>query len=43
MIGKVLTAFCNDFEKLRGSILHRSLLPFVDSIVSELLTEEIRL
>jgi len=38
-----LTALRNDFEGLRGSILHRSPLPFVDSVVSELLAEEIRL
>ena len=38
-----LTALRNDFEGLRGSILHRSPLSFVDSVVSELLTEEIRL
>jgi hypothetical protein len=38
-----LTALRNDFEGLRGSILHRSLLPSVDSVVSELLAEEIRL
>ena len=31
----------NDFEGLRGSILRRSPLMFVDSIVSELLAEEI--
>jgi hypothetical protein len=38
-----LTALCSDFEGLRGSILHHSPLPSVNSIVSELLTEEIRL
>jgi len=38
-----LTALHSDFEGLRGSILHRSPLPFVDSVVSELLAEEIRL
>ena len=36
-----LTALRSDFEGLRGSILHRSPLPSVDSIVSELLAEEI--
>jgi len=36
-----LTAFCNDFEGLRGSILHRSPLSSVDSVISELMTEEI--
>jgi len=36
-----LTTLHNDFEGLRGSILHRSPLPSVDSIVSELLAEEI--
>jgi hypothetical protein len=30
-----LTTLHNDFEGLRGSILHRSSLPSVDSIVSE--------
>ena len=30
-----LMALNIDFERLRGSILHRSPLPFVDSIVSE--------
>jgi hypothetical protein len=38
-----LTAICTDFEGLRGSILHRSPLSSVHSIVSELLAEEIRL
>ncbi|XP_022866162.1 uncharacterized protein LOC111385969 [Olea europaea var. sylvestris] len=38
-----LTALRSDFEGLRGSILHRSLLLSVDSVVSELLAEEIRL
>jgi hypothetical protein len=38
-----LIAFHSDFEGLRGSILHHSPLPSVDSIVSELLAEEIRL
>lgn len=38
-----LTALRSDFEGLRGSILHRSPLPSVDSVVSELLAEEIRL
>jgi hypothetical protein len=38
-----LTAFHSDFEGLRGSILYRSPLSSVDSAVSELLTEEIRL
>ena len=38
-----LTVFRSDFEGFRGSILHRSPLPFVDSIVSELLAEKIRL
>jgi len=38
-----LTALCNDFEGLRGLILHRSPLPSVDFVVSELLVEEIRL
>ena len=34
-------ALCNDFERLRGSILHYSPLSSIDSIVSELLVEEI--
>jgi hypothetical protein len=38
-----LTALRSDFEGLRGSILHRSPLPSVDSIVGELLVEEIRI
>jgi len=38
-----LIALHNDFEGLRGSILHRSPLPFVDSVVNELLAEEMRL
>jgi hypothetical protein len=38
-----LTALRNDFEGLKGLILHCSPLPFVDSVVSELLAEEIRL
>jgi len=38
-----LTTLRNDFEGLRGSILHRSPLPSVNSVFSELLAEEIRL
>ena len=38
-----LMALRDDFEGLRGSILHRNPLPSVDSVVSELLAEEIRL
>ena len=38
-----LMALRDDFEGLRGSILHRSPLPSVDSVVHELLAEEIRL
>jgi hypothetical protein len=38
-----LTALRNDFKGLRGSILHCSPLPSVDSVVSELLAEEIRI
>jgi hypothetical protein len=38
-----LTALRSDFEGLRGSIMHCSPLPFVDSVVSELLAEEIHL
>ncbi|XP_075489641.1 uncharacterized protein LOC142528475 [Primulina tabacum] len=38
-----LMALRNDFEGLRGTILHRNPLPSVDSVVSELLAEEIRL
>ncbi|KZV56542.1 hypothetical protein F511_16141, partial [Dorcoceras hygrometricum] len=35
-----LMALRNDFEGLRGTILHRSPLPSVDSVVNELLAEE---
>ena len=35
-----LMALRTDFEGLRGSILHRSPLPSIDSVVSELLVEE---
>eukprot|EP00257_Ricinus_communis_P017234 XP_015575632.1 uncharacterized protein LOC107261386 [Ricinus communis] len=38
-----LMALRDEFEGLRGSILHRHPLSFVDSVVSELLAEEIRL
>jgi hypothetical protein len=38
-----LIALYSDFEGFRGSILHHSPLPFVDSVVSELLAEEIHL
>jgi hypothetical protein len=38
-----LTALRSDFKGLKGSILHRSPLLSVDSVVSELLVEEIRL
>ena len=38
-----LTALHNDFKGLKGLILYHSQLPFVDSVVSELLAEEIRL
>ena len=38
-----LMALHSDFEGLRGSILHRSPLPSIESIVSELLAKEIRL
>ena len=38
-----LMALRNDFEGFRGSILHRSPLLYVDSIVSELLAKETRL
>jgi hypothetical protein len=36
-----LTALRSDFEGLRGSIMHHSPLPSIDSVVSELLAEEI--
>jgi hypothetical protein len=36
-----LTALCSDFEGFKGSILHCSPLPSVDSVVSELLAEKI--
>ncbi|XP_048235207.1 uncharacterized protein LOC125371104 [Ricinus communis] len=38
-----LMALRDEFEGLRGSILHRHPLPSMDSVVSELLAEEIRL
>ena len=38
-----LIALRDDFEGLRGAILHRSPLPSVDFVVIELLAEEIRL
>jgi hypothetical protein len=38
-----LTALHSDFEGLRGSIMHRSPLLSVDSIISEILVEEIHL
>ncbi|RHN70428.1 putative transcription factor interactor and regulator CCHC(Zn) family [Medicago truncatula] len=38
-----LMALRDDFEGLRGGILHRTPLPNVESVVSELLAEEIRL
>ena len=38
-----LMALRSDFEGLRGSILHRTPLPSVDSVVSELVAEETRL
>jgi len=37
-----LTTLHINFEGLRGLILHRSPLPFIDSVVSELLAKEIR-
>ncbi|XP_045810861.1 uncharacterized protein LOC123905293 [Trifolium pratense] len=36
-------ALRDEFEALRGGILHRTPLPKVDSVVNELLAEEIRL
>ncbi|XP_075489501.1 uncharacterized protein LOC142528343 [Primulina tabacum] len=38
-----LMALRNDFEGLRGTILHRNPILSIDSVVSELLAEEIRL
>lgn len=38
-----LMAFHDDFERLRGNILHRHPHPFIDVVVSELLTEETHL
>ena len=35
-------ALCSDFEGFRGSVLHRSPLLSIDSIVSELFAEETR-
>ncbi|MCI19656.1 gag-pol polyprotein, partial [Trifolium medium] len=40
---QLLMALRDDFEGLRGAILHRIPLPRVDSVVSELLAEETRL
>ena len=40
---QVLMTFRDDFESLCGSILHRNPLHNVDSVVNELLAEEIRL
>lgn len=37
-----LMALYDDFEGLHGSILHRSPLPLVDLMISELLVDEIR-
>ena len=36
-------AFCSDLEGLRGSILHCSPFPSIDSVVSELLAKETRI
>jgi len=36
-------ALRGDFESLRGSILQRSPLSFIEDVVNELLVEEIRL
>ncbi|XP_026406860.1 uncharacterized protein LOC113302209 isoform X2 [Papaver somniferum] len=38
-----LMALRHDFEALRGQILHRNPLPSLDSVVNELLAEEVRL
>ncbi|KAH6834928.1 hypothetical protein C2S53_007300 [Perilla frutescens var. hirtella] len=38
-----LMALRDDFEALRGNILHRSPKPIVDAVVSELIAEELRL
>jgi len=43
MIGTVFNTLRSDYEGLRSSILHRSPLSSVDSIVIELLTEKIHL
>ncbi|KAK2387439.1 hypothetical protein QL285_061222 [Trifolium repens] len=40
---QLLMALRDDFEGLRGAILHRVPLPNVDSVIHELLAEEIRL
>jgi hypothetical protein len=40
---QLLTALRRDFEGLRASILHRSPLSSIDSIINKLLTEEIHL
>ena len=38
-----MIALRGDLEGVRGSVLHRSPLPSIDSVVSELLAEETRL
>ena len=38
-----ITVFYSDFKVFRGLILHRSLLSYVDSIISKLLVEKIHL
>jgi len=40
---QLLMTLRDDFEGLHGTILHRILLPSVDLVVSELLTDETRL
>jgi hypothetical protein len=43
LLVQLLTALRRDFEGLRASILHRSPLSSIDSIINKLLTEEIHL
>ena len=43
VVVQYLIVLRDDFEGIRGTILHHSPLPSVDSVVNELLAEEIRL
>ena len=43
MLVQFFMALRDDFEAIRGTILHQGMLPSIDSVVNELLEEEIRL